>query len=404
MPRKDLVYIIRVISITVLAGSVSACALLPPAEATVEVPVDKNLKAAWIYEAPIGAAGWSHAHDIGRKYVEDKFPWLKTVYVEDVPEADVGRYIDRFIVQEGVDVVFTTSFGYMDATLEAGNRYPDKIFLNASGYKRAPNVGTYFAEFYQLYYLSGLMAGALTKTNKIGYVAAHPIPAVISHIDAYALGVKEVNPEATIHVRWLFAWYDPAQAKLAAEALIAVGCDVLAFTEDSPTIVQVGQEYVENGESVYTIGHTSPMLKFGPDSIVSAPLLRWGVIYEDILAKIYTGAYTPENMESVDYWWMLREGAVELGVEFGIPINPKFEPALKEKTVVDPVLGEISVYHLIIIRQQQMSEERVLFDPFTGPIKDQEGVVRIEAGGRATHDELWTLDWFVDGIVDKIPR
>jgi simple sugar transport system substrate-binding protein len=375
-----------------------------PVEVTVEVPVERKLKAAWIYVGPIGDYGWTHAHDVGRRYVEDKFPWLETVYAESVAEADVARFIDRFIVEEGADVVFTTSFGFMDATIEAGEKYPDKILFHCSGYKRAKNVGTYFAEFHQLYYLNGLMAGALTKSGKVGYVAAHPIPEVVRHINAFALGVKEVNPEATVHVRWLFAWYDPAKAREAAESLIGEGCDVLAFTEDSPTVIEVGQEYVEKGQPVYTFSHYSPMQKFGPDSVVSGQLVHWEVIYEDIMAKIYAGAYTTENLADVDYWWMLKEGACELGGDFGVPINPKFEAPLKEKKVTDPVFGEISVYDLVMKRLEQMSEETVLFDPFTGPIKDQAGTVRIEAGRRGTHDELWLMDWFVDNVVGEIPR
>jgi simple sugar transport system substrate-binding protein len=397
MKRKGLFLLLM------LATLLTAC---PPriVEVTVEVPVEKKLKAAWIYVGPIGDYGWTHAHDVGRRYVEERFPWLETVYAEAVAEADVDRYIERFIVEEGCDVVFTTSFGFMDATIEAGGKYPDKILFHCSGYKRAKNVGTYFAEFHQLYYLNGLMAGALTKTGKVGYVAAHPIPEVVRHINAFALGVKEVNPEATVDVRWLFAWYDPAKAREAAEALIAEGCDVLAFTEDTPTVIEVGQEYVEKGEPVYTFGHYSPMQKFGPDSVVSGQLVHWGVIYEDILAKIYSGAYTTENLADVDYWWMLREKAVELGGDFGVPINPKFEAPLKEKKVTDPVFGEISVYDLVMKRLEQMSEVTVLFDPFIGPIKDQEGNLRIEAGRRASHEELWTMDWFVDNIIGKIPR
>jgi simple sugar transport system substrate-binding protein len=397
MKRKGLFLLLM------LATLLTAC---PPriVEVTVEVPVEKKLKAAWIYVGPIGDYGWTHAHDVGRRYVEERFPWLETVYAEAVTEADVDRYIERFIVEEGADVVFTTSFGFMDATIEAGKKYPDKILFHCSGYKRAKNVGTYFAEFHQLYYLNGLMAGALTKTGKVGYVAAHPIPEVVRHINAFALGVKEVNPEATVDVRWLFAWYDPAKAREAAEALIAEGCDVLAFTEDTPTVIEVGQEYVEKGEPVYTFGHYSPMQKFGPDSVVSGQLVHWGVIYEDILAKIYSGAYTTENLADVDYWWMLREKAVELGGDFGVPINPKFEAPLKEKKVTDPVFGEISVYDLVMKRLEQMSEVTVLFDPFIGPIKDQEGKLRIEAGRRASHEELWTMDWFVDNIIGKIPR
>jgi len=370
---------------------------------TVEVPVERRLKAAWIYVGPIGDYGWTHAHNLGRLYVEEKFPWLETVYAEAVPEADVDRYIERFIVEEGADIVFTTSFGYMDATIQAGEKHPDKILFHCSGYKRAANVGTYFAEFYQLYYLNGLMAGALTKTGKVGYVAAHPIPEVVRHINAFAIGVREVNPEATVDVRWLFSWYDPAKAREAAESLIAEGCDVLAFTEDSPTVIEVGQEYCEKGTPVYTFSHYSPMQKFGPDSCVSGQLVHWEKIYEDIVAKVYLGIYDNTNLANVDYWWMLKEGAVELGADFGVPINPKFEAPLKEKKVTDPVLGEISVYDLVMKRLAQMSEETVLFDPFTGPIKDQDGNLRIEAGRRASHDELWTMDWFVEGVVGKLP-
>ena len=403
MSKRTLLASLSVLA--VLAMVLTACAPATPEKVKVTVVVPPKLKAAWIYVGPIGDYGWSHAHEQGRLYVKDKFPWLEALPpAEAVAEADVDRYIERFIVEEKADVVFTTSFGFMDATIEAGKKHPDKILFHCSGYKRAPNVGTYFAEFYQLYYLNGLMAGALTKTGKVGYVAAHPIPEVVRHINAFALGVKEVNPEATVHVRWLFAWYDPAKAREAAESLIADGCDVLAFTEDSPTVIEVGQEYVEKGQPVYTFSHYSPMQKFGPDSCVSGQLVHWEVLYQDILAKIYAGAYTNKNLENVDYWWMLKEGAVELGGDFGVPINPKFEAPLKAKKVTDPVFGEISVYDLVMKRLEQMSEETVLFDPFTGPIKDQAGTVRIEAGRRATHDELWTIDWFVENVVGEIPR
>jgi len=390
-----------------IAALLVACAKPTPQviKETVEVPVTKKLKAAWVYVGPIGDYGWTHAHDLGRKYVEDKFDWLETVYAESVAEADGARYIDRFIQEEKADVVFTTSFGYMDATIDAGKKYPDKILFHCSGYKRTKNVGTYFAEFYQLYYLNGLMAGALTKTGKVGYVAAHPIPEVVRHINAFAIGVREVNPKATVDVRWLFSWYDPAKAREAAEAMIADGVDVLAFTEDSPAVIEVGEEYTtQKGKPIYTFSHYSPMQSFGPNSVVSGQLVHWEKLYEDILMKVYLGVYTNENLENVDYWWMLREGAVELGGDFGVPINPKFEDALKAVKVQDPILGEISVYDLVFKRLEQMSEETVLFDPFTGPIKDQDGNLRIEAGRRASHDELWTIDWFVEGIVGTIPR
>lgn len=366
-------------------------------------PAEKVLKVGFIYVGPIGDYGWTHAHDQGRLYCEEIFPWLETVYVESVSEADAPRIIDELIAQ-GCEVIFTTSFGYMDATIEAGEKYPDKIFFHCSGYKRAKNVGTYFAEFYQLYYLNGLMAGALTNSNKVGYVAAHPIPEVVRHINAFALGIKEVNPNATVEVRWLYAWYDPAAAREAAEALIAEGCDVLAFTEDSPTVIEVAQDYYENGQPIYVFSHYSPMQKFGPNVTVSGQLVHWEVIYADILSKIYAGYYNSTNLGNVDYWWMLREGAVELGGEFGVPINPKFIPKLNSTYIDHPEFGNISVYELVMKRLEQMSEDTVVFDPFVGPIYDNEGTLRVEAGRRMTRDELWTIDWFVDNIIATVPK
>lgn len=374
-------------------------------EVTREVPAaERKLKACFIYVGPIGDYGWSHAHNEGRLFVENQFPWLETAYAEAVPEADAERFLDRFVVEEGCDVVFTTSFGFMDGTIAAANKYPDTIFFHCSGFKRAPNSGTYFIDFYQLYYLNGLMAGALTQSGKVGYVGAHPIPEVVRHIDAFTLGVREANPEATVDVRWLFAWYDPAKAREAAEALIADGADVLAFTEDSPTVVQVGQEYVEGGEPVYTFSHYSPMEEFGPDSAVSGQLVDWGIVYQDILMKVYLGVYNNQNLENVDYWWLMREKGAILGGSFEHSINPKFEDALKAVQITDAMLGELSVYDLVMKRVEQMTDPAMLFDPFTGPINDQDGVERVAAGHRMSLGELLIMDWFVDGNVGSIPR
>ncbi|MCK4692949.1 MAG: BMP family ABC transporter substrate-binding protein, partial [Anaerolineales bacterium] len=173
----------------------------------VEEAAAPTMKACYIYVGPIGDYGWTHAHNVGRLYVESQFDWLETAYAESVPEADADRFLDRFVMEEGCDVIFTTSFGFMDATITAAEKYPDTLFFHCSGFMRAPNLGNYMADFYQLYYLNGLMAGALSKTGKIGYVGAHPIPEVVRHINAFTLGVQEVNPDATMDVRWLMAWY-----------------------------------------------------------------------------------------------------------------------------------------------------------------------------------------------------
>jgi simple sugar transport system substrate-binding protein len=285
----------------------------------------------------------------------------------------------------------------MDATIEAGKKYPDKYFMHCAGYEQAKNVGTYFAEFYQVYYLNGLMAGALTKSNKIGYVGAHPIPEVVRHINAFALGIKEVNPQAKVHVKWLFSWYDPAKAREAAEALITEGCDALAFTEDSPSTIEVGKSHTEKGKQIYTFSHYSPMQKFGENSVVSGQLVDWGKMYEEILMRFYIGSWTNEDM-----LWFLKEKAVFLGGDFNQPINPKFVDILKSFSITDPILGKMNVYDLIMKRLDQFNEPTVLYDPFTGPIKDQKGNIRIKAGERADHKILWSIDWFVDNVEGKV--
>ncbi|MGC8690582.1 MAG: BMP family ABC transporter substrate-binding protein [Caldisericum sp.] len=360
---------------------------------------EKTIKAGFIYVGPTGDYGWTNAHDVARKQLEQKFPWLKTVYIESVPETDAGRYIDRLVNEEKCNIVFTTSFGFMDATAEAAKKYPNVIFEHCSGYKRDTNLGTYFSELYQAYYLTGLMAGALTKTNKIGYVAAQATPEVIRHINAFAIGVKEANPKAKVYVTWLYTWYDPAKAKEAAESLISDGVDALAFTEDSTAVIDVGEEHTKKGQQIYTFSHYSPMLQYGPDTVVSGQLADWEPIYEDIIRRVYTNTWTNQ-----DYWWLMKEGACKLGADFNTPINPKFVDALKAKFVNDPILGKISIYDLVMKREEQMSEPTVLFDPFTGPIYDQKGTLRLKPGERASHDLLWNINWFVDNVVGEIPK
>ncbi len=361
---------------------------------------EKTLKAGFIYVGPANDNGFSEGHDNGRKYAESQLPWLETTYVESVPETDAARIIDRLVQEEKCDVVFTCSFGYMDDTVKAGARYPDKLFMHCSGFKNAKNVGTYFAELYQMYYLNGLMAGALTKSNKIGYVGAFPIPEVVRHINAYALGVKAANPDARVQVRWIYAWYDPQKAREAAEALVADGVDCLAFTEDSASVIEVGQAHTQAGRQIYTFSHYSPMLQFGPDSAVSGELVDWGVMYVKILQDIKDGTWTNE-----DLWWMAKEKAAILGADHQTPVNPKFIPELKAKMITTPDLGQISAYDLCMKRLEQMQTGgREAFDPFMGPISDNKGNLKIPAGTLGTKAELLNIDYYVDNIVGDVPR
>ncbi|MBU3915870.1 BMP family ABC transporter substrate-binding protein [bacterium] len=360
---------------------------------------EKKLKAGFIYVGPVGDFGWTNAHDVGRKFAEKQLPWLETVYVESVAEADSSRIIDRLFQEQNADVVFTTSFGYMKETLKAGNKYPDKILMHCSGFQQTENVGTYFIDLYQDYYLNGLMAGALTKTNKIGYVAAFPIPELVRHIDAFALGIKAVNPKAKLQVRWTYAWYGPDKAKEAAEAMIGDGVDTLAFTEDTPAVIEVGQEHSKKGKQIYTFSHYSPMQPYGLDSVVSGQLVDWGPMYVKILKSIKDG-----NWSNKDLWWLTAEKGAILGGSFDNVINPKFVDALKAVQTDSPDFGKLSVYDLIMKRYAQMQKGTDEFDPFQGPISDNAGNLRIKEGEKASKEDLLSIMYFVDNVVGNIPK
>jgi len=368
---------------------------------TEKVTAAGDVKAGFIYVGPVGDYGWTNAHDEGRNITDDKYDWLTTEYVESVSEdiASVEAAVDTLVSVKGCNVIFTTSFGFMDGTISAAEKHPDVLFFHCSGYKRAANVGTYFADFYQLYYLNGLMAGALTNSGKLGYVGAFPIPEVNRHINAFALGAREVNATATVDVRWINSWYDPTAADNAANALIADGVDMLAFTEDSPTVIQAA----EDKDGVYAFSHYSPMQSYGPTSTISGQLVHWDVLYDEILTKVHDGTYNSTNLADKDYLYFIYENAVELGGEFGVPINPLFVDDLQAINITDSSLGEISVYDLVMTRIDQMNHSwaDVDFDPFTGPISANNGTVMFASGVRASISDLFSdMTWYVEGVIE----
>ena len=378
---------------------ISTLGLFAACEKKQEETAAKKIKAGFVYVGPVGDYGWSHAHDVGRKFAEKQLPWLDTVFVESVAESDSTRIIDRFIQEEKADIVFTTSFGYMDDTIKAGKKYPDKHFMHCSGFKQIDNVGTYFGDLYQMYYLNGLMAGALTKSDKIGYVGAFPISEVVRHIDAFALGIKAVNPKARVYVRWIYAWVGPEKAKEAAAALVAEGVDTLAFTEDTPAVIEYGQAETEKGKQIYTFGHYSPMQQYGVDSVVSGQLADWGGMYVKILQSLYDGTWSKDDM-----WWLAKEKAALLGGNFDEIINSKFVDELKAAKVDTDDLGNISVYDLVVKRYEQVKQGVEVFDPFAGPIRDNKGKLQIAEGQRATKGDLLSIMYYVDNVVGDIPK
>jgi basic membrane protein A and related proteins len=357
---------------------------------------NRELTVGFIYVGPVGDAGWTYAHDLGRQKLEEALPNVNTIIVESVAEADVESAVDQ-LVADGASVIFATSFGYGDGLLAAAERYPEVVFGHATGYQRAPNVMTYIAEMYQGYYINGMIAGALSESGLIGYPAAFPIPEVKRHINAFALGALAVNPDAKVEVTWLNAWFAPDAAKEATEALISKGADVFAFTEDTPTVIQTAA-----AKGFPSFSHYASMYSFSPETVASGQLCNWETIYIDFVSKVLSGEYNATNLQDVDYVYLMKENALEVGADVGMPINPVYEEALKAKMVNDPELGEVSVYDLVLTRIEQMKAGE--FEPFTGPITDRKGNEVYAEGAVATIPELMSLEWAAPNVVGDWDR
>jgi basic membrane protein A len=375
----------------------------------------KKIKAGFVYVGPPGDFGYTYAHDVGRKYALAALPWLTTTTAENVTADNTLSTCDSMI-SEGCDIVFTTSFDFMDGTVQAAAKYPNKLFAHCSGYKSGANgaatknMSTYFADFYQNYYLCGLAAGAVTQTGNIGYVAAHATPEVIRHINAYVMGAQEVYNKKTgknikAYLQDINNWYDPTAAKNAAQALVDNNnCDVLAFTEDSPTVLQVAEDYTVNqNKKVWSFSHYSDMTAQGPHAHLTGQVVAWGPQYVDMLLQTYGGDWNAIDIWSragdyMPYRWATANptgldniapaaGAEDMrGAVYMAPLNTA-------------AIGS-DVSTLIIQRWNAMKE--LLFEPYIGPIKDMDGNVQIAAGVRATHDDLWNMTWFIENVQNSI--
>ncbi len=331
------------------------------------------IKVGFIYVGSVGDAGWTYAHDVGRRYLEEHLPGVITDYLESIPEGEESyRYIVDYI-KKGYKVIFTTSFGYMDQTEKAAEKYPNVYFFHCSGYKyNDKNFSAYFGRMYQARFLTGIVAGMMTKSNIIGYVAAHPIPEVIRGINAFALGVKLVNPKAKVHVVWTHTWYDPATEREAAISLLDAGADVITQHQDSPAPVQAAAE-----RGKYAIGYNSDMSMFAPEAHLTAPVWNWGPFYVKAVKEIMNGTW-----KSGFYWLGLKEGIVDIA-----PFGP---------AVPDKVKAVVNAFKELIKEGK--------FDPFTGPIYDQKGNLKVKAGEKLSDKELLEMNWFVDNVVGEIPQ
>ena len=330
------------------------------------VAAQKEMKVGFVYVSPVGDAGWSYAHDLGRKVVE-AMDGVTTSYVESVPEGPDSERVMLNMARKGFDVIFATSFGYMDPMLKVAKRFPDLTFMHCSGFKLAPNMGNYFGRMYQARYLSGMVAGAMTKSKILGYVAAFPIPEVIRGINAFTLGAQAMNPEVQVRVVWTKTWYDPATEKEAAKSLLDVGADVIAQHQDSPSPQEAAQE-----KGVYSVGYNSDMSSFAPKAHLTAPVWNWGPYYVQTIEKVRKGTWKSEAA-----WPGLDNGIVDLA-----PFGPMVPEALQKK---------------VLAKKEAIKSGN--FKVFSGPIKDQKGNKRIASGSVAPDKELLGMTWFVQGVI-----
>ena len=331
----------------------------------------KDLTVGFIYVGPIGDGGYSYAHNEGRLYLE-KETGVKTIYKESVAEdkAEVEKVVDD-MVDQGATVIVGTSFGFQDGLLSSAKKYPDVKFLHCSGYELADNMGQFFGKIHEMMYLNGIVAGMKTKSNTLGFVGAFPIPEVIRNINAFTLGAQSVNPNVKVKVNWTNTWYDPAKEKDAALGLIDAGADVIAQHQDT-----AGPQQAAESKGVFSLGYNTDMSTTAPKANMTSAVWNWGPYYVSQIKAIQAGTWKSEK-----YWGGYADNIVSLA-----PLTSVAPEGAK--AAVEKAEAKIKEGNNVI---------------FQGPIKDQSGAVKVKEGQTLTDDEVWNINWFVQGVDGTIP-
>ena len=330
-----------------------------------------ELKVAVVYIGVPGDAGWTYQHDQGIAELEAELG-ITVTRVENIPEGAESTATFDKLARDGYNLIFGTSFGYMDPMLETAAKYPDVCFEHVAGYKTAPNMGTYFGALSDASYLSGIAAGAASESGKIGYVAAFPIPQVVRDLNAYTLGARSVNPDATVQVTWTSTWFDPAKEKEAAQSLLQAGVDVLGMTQDTTATGEAAKEAGAKWVGMYSDTKAGDF----PDTWLTAPVWDWGPYY------IMAARSVMDSTCLVDqYYGNMADGTVRLGV-FGSSVSADTQALIAEKlaAIID---GSFSV--------------------FTGPITDNTGKEQIAAGAVAPLEDLLSMQYLVEGVIGEVP-
>ena len=331
-----------------------------------------KMKACWVYTGPIGDFGYSYQHDQGRLAVEKELgDKVETKYLENVAEGpDAERAIER-LAREGCKIVFTTSFGFMDATIKVAKKYPKVMFEHATGYKQAKNVATYNARFYEGRYVMGEIAAKMSKSGVAGYIVSFPIPEVVMGINSFMLGAQSVNPNFKVKIVWVNSWYDPGKEGDAAKVLFGQGADIIVQHTDSTAALQVAQDQGKLG-----FGQSSDMIKFAPKAQLTANTDNWNGYYVQEVKKVLDGTW-----KSGDTWGGMGVGMVVLAPFTNMPDDVK---AMAEATVAKIKSGDLK--------------------PFTGPITKQDGTAVGEAGKSLADGDINSMNWYIKGVDDKLPQ
>ena len=329
------------------------------------------VKVGFIYVGPIGDHGWTYRHDIGRQQVEEAFgDKVETSYIESVQYGPEAESVIRQMAQDH-DIIFATSFGYMNEMLKVAKDFPDVKFEHATGYKQSDNMASYGLRLYQARHVQGIIAGMMTKTNKICYVGAYPIPEVIREINTFFLGARSMNPDVDIDIVWVNTWYDPVKEAQAAEVMMADGCDMVAQHTDSPAPLQAAQKAGKLG-----FGQASDQFNFAPKAQLTATIDNWGPYYIKKVGQVIDGTW-----ETGDYFGHMNEGAVQMAPFTNMPADVAAE-AQKIKDAISA--GE--------------------YFAFTGPIKDNTGILQLKDGEIADDLHLNTMMYYVEGIDAVVPQ
>lgn len=333
--------------------------------------VNAETKAGFIYVGPVGDHGWSYQHDQGRQALEKELG-VKTTFVESVSEGADAERVIRQLASAGNDIIFTTSFGFMNPTLKVAKKFPKVKFEHATGYKRAKNVSTYSARFYEGRAILGTIAGKMTKSNIIGYVGSFPIPEVIRGIDAMTLAARKVNPDVKVKVVWVNSWFDPGKEGDAAKTLIDQGADIITQHTDSPAPLQVAEK-----RGVYAFGQASDMKAFAPKAQLTAIVDDWSGYYIDRVKALQEGKW-----KSTDTWGGLKSGMVKMA-PYGdaVPEDVRKAADKVKESILDGSLH-----------------------PFQGPIKNQKGELVVKEGETISDADLAKLNWYVEGVEGSIPK